>query len=95
MRPDPYAHLRHDRVFDGLDALAAAARSRGVDTATLALAWVLARPEVTAIVVGPRRPEHLEPARRALELELAADEAAALAALFPALTPTAGRGRVV
>jgi aryl-alcohol dehydrogenase-like predicted oxidoreductase len=95
MRPDPYAHLRHDRVFDGLDRLEEAAQARGVDSATLALAWVLARPEVTAIVVGPRRPEHLEPARRALELELAADEAAALAALFPALTPTAGRGRVV
>jgi aryl-alcohol dehydrogenase-like predicted oxidoreductase len=37
---------------------------------------------VTAIVVGPRRPEHLEPARRALELDLPGSEAAEIEALF-------------
>src|SRR5437588_495534 len=58
------------------------ARARGVDTATLALAWLLAHPLVTAVVVGPRRPEHLEPASRALELHLGEDERAELARLF-------------
>jgi len=37
---------------------------------------------VTAVIVGPRRPEHLEPARRALELELTGSEAVEIAALF-------------
>jgi aryl-alcohol dehydrogenase-like predicted oxidoreductase len=62
MRPEPYEHLRADAVYAALDVLAA----RG-DSATLALAWLLADPRVTAVVVGPRRPEHLAPALAALE----------------------------
>jgi aryl-alcohol dehydrogenase-like predicted oxidoreductase len=81
-RPEPYLHLDDDRIWDGLDTLARAAAERGVDTATLALAWLLAQPEVTAVVVGPRRPEHLEPARRALGLGLTGSETAELAGLF-------------
>jgi aryl-alcohol dehydrogenase-like predicted oxidoreductase len=62
MRPEPYEHLRSDAVYAALDVLAA----RG-DSATLAQAWLLADPRVTAVVVGPRRPEHLAPALAALE----------------------------
>jgi aryl-alcohol dehydrogenase-like predicted oxidoreductase len=51
--------------------------------ATLALAWVLENPLVTAVIVGPRRPEHLEPARAALELRLSASQRDELGALFP------------
>ena len=84
MRPEPYEHLRSDAVFDGLDRLADAARDRGVDTATLALAWLLAQRSVTAAVVGPRRPAHLDAAIAALEVDLSAAEADELASLFPA-----------
>ena len=55
----------------------------GVSMAGLALAWLLHHPRVTAVIVGPRRPEHLEPAREALELTLTPDERAAIGALFP------------
>jgi aryl-alcohol dehydrogenase-like predicted oxidoreductase len=82
-RPGPYEHLRTDAVFDGLDAFRGAAERRGVDMATLAFAWLLAQPGVTAVVTGPRRPEHLAPAVAALSVQLSADEAAELAALFP------------
>jgi aryl-alcohol dehydrogenase-like predicted oxidoreductase len=82
LRPDPYTSFEDDRTFDGLEALDAAARERGVDTATLAVAWVLSNPLVTATVVGPRRPEHLEPARHALAVELSEDEREQLRALF-------------
>ncbi|MGH3029219.1 MAG: aldo/keto reductase [Gaiellaceae bacterium] len=82
LRPDPYAAFEDERTFDGLEALDAAARKRGVDMATLALAWVLSHPLVTAAVVGPRSPEHLEPARNALAVELSADEREQLGALF-------------
>jgi aryl-alcohol dehydrogenase-like predicted oxidoreductase len=82
MRPEPYERFRDDRVFAALDAFAAAAGERSVDRATLAYAWLLAQPNVTAIVVGPRRPEHLEPARAALELDLSDAEAVELARLF-------------
>ena len=81
-RPEPYEHLRTDHTFDALEAFAEAAARRGVDPATLALAWVLARPAVTAVVVGPRRPDHLDPALRALDLKLSQAEADELAALF-------------
>ncbi|MGH3032343.1 MAG: hypothetical protein ACRDNE_16580 [Gaiellaceae bacterium] len=43
---------------------------------------MLSHPLVTAAVVGPRRPEQLEPARAALSLELTADEREELGALF-------------
>jgi aryl-alcohol dehydrogenase-like predicted oxidoreductase len=70
MRPEPYAHLRDDRIYDALDRLAAAAVERGTTTSVLALAWLLADPRVTAVVVGPRRPDHLAPALEALHTEL-------------------------
>jgi 1-deoxyxylulose-5-phosphate synthase len=82
-RPEPYLHLATDAVFDGLDALAREARERGVSSGGLALAWVLSHPDVTAAVLGPRRPEHLEVVREALSLELSPAERDSLAALFP------------
>jgi aryl-alcohol dehydrogenase-like predicted oxidoreductase len=83
MRPGPYEHLRRDEVWDGLEALQARAGEAGVDMATLAFAWLLSDPRVTAVIVGPRRPEHLEPAVRALDVKLSAAERDDLAALFP------------
>jgi aryl-alcohol dehydrogenase-like predicted oxidoreductase len=82
VRPGPYEHLRTEHTFDALDRFADAAARRNTDAATLAIAWLLAQPQVTAVVVGPRRPEHLEPAIRALELHLSREEADELAALF-------------
>jgi aryl-alcohol dehydrogenase-like predicted oxidoreductase len=82
LRPEPYRELEDERVYRGLERLAAAAEERGVDMPTLAFAWLFSNPGVTAVVVGPRRPEHLEPARRALELELSPDERAELGAFF-------------
>jgi aryl-alcohol dehydrogenase-like predicted oxidoreductase len=83
LRPDPYVHLDDDAVYDALDRFEQAARDRGVDLPTLALAWLLSDPRVTAVVVGPRRPEHLEPAVAALDLQLAEAERDELASLFP------------
>ena len=82
LRPEPYEEIATERTFDALEAFEAAARERDTDAATLALAWVLHNPLVTAVIVGPRRPEHLEPARRALELRLSDAERAELGALF-------------
>jgi aryl-alcohol dehydrogenase-like predicted oxidoreductase len=82
-RPEPYLHLDDDAVYDGLDRLARAAAERGVDLPTLAFAWVLSDPRVQAVVAGPRRPAHLEPAVAALDLQLSAAERDELASLFP------------
>jgi aryl-alcohol dehydrogenase-like predicted oxidoreductase len=84
LRPGPYEHLDREEVYRGLDAFAAAAADRGVDPATLAHAWVLSHPDVTAVILGPRSPRHLEPPRAALELTLSTGERDELASLFPA-----------
>jgi aryl-alcohol dehydrogenase-like predicted oxidoreductase len=82
MRPGPYLHLDVPPVYDGLEALAAEAERRGVSSAGLALAWVVASPGVASAVVGPRRAEHLEPVREAVGLRLDEAEHEALASLF-------------
>lgn len=66
-RPDPYAPFVSDATFDRLEAFERLADERGGSMAGLALAWLLADPRVTQIVVGPMRPEHLAPVREALE----------------------------
>ena len=82
LRPGPYEHLLTERTYEALDEYAQAAADRDLDPATLALAWVLGHPAVTAIVVGPRRPDHLEPALRALEVRLSPAERDQLGGLF-------------
>ncbi len=85
LRPEPYRKLEHDSIFDALDGLRARAVERGTDLATLALAWVMSHPLVTAPIIGPRKPEHLEPAQRALEIKLSLAERDAITALFSPL----------
>ena len=80
---EPYLHLRDDRVFDGLEALERTAAARGVGTAGLALAWALGGTD--SVVVGPRSPEHLEPVREALALELSPAERDEVGSFFPAV----------
>jgi aryl-alcohol dehydrogenase-like predicted oxidoreductase len=83
MRPEPYLHLDDERVYGGLDALEAAAADRNVSPAGLSLAWLLAQPGVASIVVGPRRPQHLEPVLEARTLVLSAEEREAVGSLLP------------
>ena len=82
LRPEPYLHLQEDRVYDALEAFQTQARDRGTNPAALAFAWLLAQPHVTAVVIGPRRPEQLRPALEALTLELSPPERDALTELF-------------
>jgi len=80
LRPEPYEHLRDDGIYDALDRLAAAAVERGTTTSVLALAWLLADPRITAVIVGPRRPDHLAPALEALRTEIDRDAVTGLLA---------------
>jgi aryl-alcohol dehydrogenase-like predicted oxidoreductase len=82
LRPGPYQHLLTDSTFAGIGEFVEAAIERSVTPATLAFAWVLAQPDVTAIVIGPSRVEHLGPPIEALDVRLTKDEADELAALF-------------
>jgi NDP-hexose C3-ketoreductase / dTDP-4-oxo-2-deoxy-alpha-D-pentos-2-ene 2,3-reductase len=55
----------------------------GRHPAEVGLAWVLSRPQVCAVLIGPRTPEHVDDAVRALRQPLAADELRELDELFP------------
>ncbi len=81
-RPEPYARLATDRTFGALDGLATLAAARGTSMAATALAWILADPRIAQVVVGPGRPEHLEPVRDALAAPLSDDERRRLDGIF-------------
>lgn len=55
----------------------------GLEPGDVALAWLLTRPGVTGPIVGPRTPQQLESALRAVELELSEELLAALDEIFP------------
>ena len=84
LRPEPYGEMTTDRVFRGLARLGEEARARGVPMSTLALAWALHQPQLDAVVIGPRRPSHVDEALAALNLRLAPQEADGFARLFSA-----------
>jgi aryl-alcohol dehydrogenase-like predicted oxidoreductase len=81
-RPEPYEHLVRDGVFDALEELERMAAERGLSPAGLALAWLLAEPRLTSVVVGPTRPEHLRPVVEALSHPLDAQERDELSGAF-------------
>ncbi|QES48858.1 aldo/keto reductase [Streptomyces venezuelae] len=60
----------------------------GLEPGETALAWLLTRPGVTGPIVGPRTPEQLESALRALDLELGPETLAALDEIFPGPGPS-------
>lgn len=83
LRPEPYLQHWSEATFAALDELKAEAEQRGVSMAGLALAWVMSNPDVTAPIIGPRKPDHFAPVREALDIRLSAEERDRLANLFP------------
>jgi len=67
---------RSDRTI--VARVAEVAAERGVPRAQVALAWVLARPVVTAPIVGVTKEAHLEDAVAAVDLTLTDEEIARL-----------------
>ena len=65
-----------------VEALTAVAAKRGVPRAHVALAWVLAKPAITAPIIGATKVSQLDDAVAALALELAPEEIAALEAPY-------------
>ncbi len=78
----------HKHVFDTVASFAELAKEAGLKPATLAVAWVLNQPAVTAPIVGASRPDQLDDTLAAVELKL--DEP--LVAKLDALTREFRRG---
>lgn len=65
-----------------VEAVAKLAAARGIPRAQVALAWVLAKPVVTAPIVGATKTAHLDDAVAALSVKLTSEEIAALEAPY-------------
>jgi aryl-alcohol dehydrogenase-like predicted oxidoreductase len=75
---DRYRSYDNDRSWRVLDVLTALSKETGSTLSQLALAWLLAKPSVTAPIVGVRRIEQLEDNLKAADLELSPDQVAKL-----------------
>jgi len=73
---------RADSDFDIVARLAEVAVERGVPAAQIALAWMLAKPGITAPIIGASKPGHLEDAVAALTVRLTEDEIKRLEELY-------------
>jgi aryl-alcohol dehydrogenase-like predicted oxidoreductase len=68
----------HEREFQTVDKLRAIADQAAVPLATLAVAWVLANPVISAAIIGASRPEQLDATLAAAQLCLDPQVKAAL-----------------
>lgn len=67
------------------------AAERGVHPVSLAIAWVAAHPAITAPLIGAKSLEQLEPALKAAEITLTAEERDEISALAPSPAPATDR----
>jgi aryl-alcohol dehydrogenase-like predicted oxidoreductase len=70
-----------DKLYDTVDVLVEIAQGHGVSPARVALAWLLARPGITTVIVGARTDEQLADNLAAAELELSDEEIGRLEAV--------------
>ena len=85
-RTDEFGRTLYEHTADAdrkvVDTVAAVARERGVPRAQIALAWVLAKSEVSAPIVGASKIGHLDDAVATLDLVLSDDEIGRLEAPY-------------
>jgi aryl-alcohol dehydrogenase-like predicted oxidoreductase len=85
-RTDPYGNSLFAGTEDSdrriVEQVAAIAGARGVPRAQVALAWLAQKSLVTAPIVGASKPQHLDDAVAALELNLSEKEIAQLEAPY-------------
>jgi aryl-alcohol dehydrogenase-like predicted oxidoreductase len=63
-----------DRTWKILDVMAPIAKAHGCSPARLSLAWLLAKPVVTSVIIGAKRLDQLQDNLAAVELRLTEDE---------------------
>jgi aryl-alcohol dehydrogenase-like predicted oxidoreductase len=70
-----------------VDALKEVAGRHGVSSARVALAWVLARPAISSVIIAARKPENLEDNIKAVDLQLSEEDTRQLDAASDPGTP--------
>lgn len=82
-RRDPkFRQPRLSEILGRVERLRPIADRLGATLAQLAVAWVCLRPEVTAAIVGARRPDQIEDTAQAMGLALSAKDQAEVAAIL-------------
>ena len=79
-KSDNFAHQMYfqESDFTVVERVIELAKKRGVTSSQIALAWLLHQPGVTAPIIGASKMHHLEEDAAALDIELSAEELAAL-----------------
>ncbi|QSB45044.1 aldo/keto reductase [Tsuneonella flava] len=72
-----------DNAYDAVDAMRAIADARGCTVPQVALAWLLAKPAVTSVIVGAKRVDQLDDNLGAANVKLTDEELATLDACCP------------
>lgn len=70
-----------ERAWACIDAMTPIAQAKGVGVAQIAIAWLLAQPQVTSVIVGAKRPDQLADNLAATAVTLTAEELASLASV--------------
>ena len=73
-----------DQYYQTAQRFTAHARERGVAPASLAVAWVMSHPAVTAPIIGARNLKQLESSLASVEIDMTPEWRAEIAALSPA-----------
>lgn len=71
---DTWKRFATERNFGIIDTLRAIATERGTTVAAVAIAWLLARPETSSIILGARTVEQLDGNLAALSVTLSPEE---------------------
>src|SRR5438874_3337324 len=71
---DSWAMTATDQNWRTLDAVLAVAQRHDTTPASVALAWLLAKPEVSSVIVGARSLQQLQDNLRALQVKLSAQD---------------------
>jgi aryl-alcohol dehydrogenase-like predicted oxidoreductase len=91
--------VNKERGFAILDVLIPIAKAHGVTVPQVALAWILANPAVTSVIIGARKLTQLEDNLKAVDLTLSAedmkalDDVSKLAPEYPAWMDSLGSDR--
>jgi aryl-alcohol dehydrogenase-like predicted oxidoreductase len=73
------------------DEFAAYAKAHGTDPATLAVAWVMRHPAVTAPIIGARNAQQLQASLQAADYQMSQDQYKEISALSPEPPPPTDR----
>jgi aryl-alcohol dehydrogenase-like predicted oxidoreductase len=75
---DAMKRLGAERSYEVIDRVIEIARSHDTSPAAVAIAWLMARPEVSSVILGARTVQQLDDNLRALDVKLSPEEVASL-----------------